>query len=69
LPWPPHGDTAKIRATVVRKTKTDRRDARHLLTLVWEEPFPEICVPDPTARDLRSLFAHQMRLVRVRTML
>src|SRR6266568_554791 len=27
------GDAAKIRATVVRKTKTDRRDARHILTL------------------------------------
>jgi len=28
------GDAAKIRAMVVRKTKTDRRDARHLLDLI-----------------------------------
>src|SRR5262249_38150865 len=27
------GDAAKIRAMVVRKTKTDRRDARHMLEL------------------------------------
>src|SRR5262245_44297455 len=28
------GDASKIRAMVVRKTKTDRRDARHLLDLL-----------------------------------
>jgi len=28
------GEAAKIRAMVVRKTKTDRRDARHLLDLL-----------------------------------
>ncbi len=28
------GDAAKIRAMVVRKTKTDRRDARHILDLL-----------------------------------
>ena len=28
------GEAAKIRAMVVRKTKTDRRDARHLLELL-----------------------------------
>jgi transposase len=33
------GDVAKIRATVVRRTKTDRRDARHILTL--EDRGPE----------------------------
>jgi transposase len=63
------GDAAKIRATVVRKTKTDRRDARHILTLLREERFPQIWVPDPSARDLRSLVAHRMRLVRIRTMI
>jgi transposase len=63
------GDAAKIRASVVRKTKTDRRDARHLLTLLREERFPQIWVPDPGARDLRALVAHRMRLVRIRTML
>jgi len=62
------GDAAKIRASVVRKTKTDRRDARHLLTLVREERFPSIWVPDPSERDLRALVAHRMRMVRIRTM-
>ncbi len=63
------GDAAKIRATVVRKTKTDRRDARHILRLLSEDRFPAIWVPDPAVRDLRALVAHRMRLVRIRTML
>jgi transposase len=63
------GDAGKIRATVVRKTKTDRRDARHILTLLTENRFPAIWVPDPTVRDLRALVGHRMRLVRVRTMI
>jgi transposase len=62
------GDAAKIRASVVRKTKTDRRDARHILTLLAENRFPAIWIPDPTTRDLRALIAHRMRLVRLRTM-
>ena len=36
------GDAAKIRATVVGRTKTDRRDARQVLTLLREERFPVI---------------------------
>lgn len=63
------GDAAKIRAAVVRKIKTDRRDAHHILTLLSERRFPTIWVPDPEARDLRALIAHRMRLMRVRTML
>ncbi len=63
------GDAAKIRAAVVRKTKTDRRDARHILTLVREDRFPAIWVPDPGVRDLRALVGHRMRLVRIRTMI
>jgi transposase len=62
------GDAAKIRATVVRRTKTDRRDARHILTLLREDWFPAIWVPDPDVRDVRALVAHRMRLVRARTM-
>jgi len=31
------GEAAKIRAMVVRKTKTDRRDAQHLLDLLKHE--------------------------------
>ena len=62
------GDAAKIRAMVVRKTKTDRRDALHSLDLLRHDRFPTIWVPDPATRDLRALLAHRMRLVRIRTM-
>jgi len=61
-------DAAKIRAMVPRITKTDRRDAAHLLHLLVEDRFPLIWVPDPGVRDLRALVAHRMRLVRMRTM-
>src|SRR5262252_6645595 len=62
------GDAAKIRAMVVRKTKTDRRDALHLLDLLSHDRFPDVWVPDPATRDLRTLLMHRMRLVRIRTM-
>ena len=39
------GDAAKIRASVVRKQKTDRRDAEHLLDLLRENRFPRIWQP------------------------
>jgi transposase len=57
-----------MRAMVVRKTKTDRRDARHSLDLLRHDRFPAIWVPDPATRDLRALLMHRMRLVRIRTM-
>src|SRR5690349_10286248 len=53
---------------VVRKTKTDRRDARHLLDLLRHDRFPTVWIPDPDTRDLRALVAHRVRLVRMRTM-
>jgi transposase len=62
------GEAAKIRAMVVRKTKTDRRDARHLLDLLQHDRFPSVWIPDPATRDLRALIAHRVRLVRMRTM-
>ena len=62
------GDAAKMRAMVVRKTKTDRRDALHSLDLLRHDRFPTIWVPDPATRDLRALLTHRMRLVRIRTM-
>ena len=62
------GEAAKIRAMVVRKTKTDRRDARHLLDLLKHDRFPTVWIPDPGTRDLRALIAHRVRLVRMRTM-
>jgi transposase len=39
------GDAAKIRAMIVRKTKTDRRDALHLLDLLKHDRRPGIWVP------------------------
>jgi transposase len=62
------GEAAKIRALVVRKTKTDRRDARHLLDLLQHDRFPTVWIPDPDTRDRRALIAHRVRLVRMRTM-
>lgn len=62
------GEASKIRAMVVRKTKTDRRDARHLLDLLRHDRFPSVWMPDPGTRDLRALIAHRVRLVRMRTM-
>jgi len=63
------GEAAKIRAMVVRKTKTDRRDAQHLLDLLKHDRFPTVWMPDPTTRDLRALIAHRVRLIRMRTMI
>jgi transposase len=53
---------------VVRKTKTDRRDARHLRDLLKDDRFPGVWIPDPMTRDLRALIKHRLRLVRIRTM-
>jgi transposase len=63
------GEAAKIRAMVVRKTKTDLRDARHLLDLLKHDRFPIVWIPDPATRDLRALIKHRLRLVRIRTMI
>ena len=62
------GEAAKIRAMVVRKIKTDRRDARHLRDLLKDDRFPVVWIPDPATRDLRALIKHRLRLVRMRTM-
>src|SRR5499425_1922517 len=62
------GEAAKIRAMVVRKTKTDRRDARHLLDLLKHDRFPVVWIPDGDTRDRRALVAHRVRLIRMRTM-
>ena len=39
------GDAAQIRASYVRKQKTDRRDAGHILRLLMESRFPRLWVP------------------------
>src|SRR5712671_6885993 len=61
------GDAAQIRASYVRKQKTDRRDASHLLKLLLEDRFPRIWVPNRDERDLRQLLLHRHKLVEMRT--
>ena len=63
------GDAAKIRASYVRKQKTDKRDAGHILKLLLENRFPRIWVPNQQQRDLRQLLLHRHKLVGVRTRL
>ena len=63
------GDSAKIRASEVRKQKTDERDARLILDLLLSRRFPKIWVPTPAERDLRQLLWHRHKLVSLRTML
>lgn len=60
------GDAAQIRASVVRKQKTDARDAAHLLQLLIEERFPRIWRPTMAERDLRQLVWHRQKLVWMR---
>jgi len=61
------GDPAQIRAKRVRKKKTDREDAVHILNLMLKEDFPRIWVPTPENRDQRQLLLHWHRLVQMRT--
>jgi transposase len=60
------GDAAKIRAAVVRKQKTDARDAAHLLELLCSDRFPKIWRPSGEERDLRQLVWHRQKLVWMR---
>lgn len=61
------GDAAKIRASYVRKQKTDKRDAGHILQLLIEGRFPRIWAPSSEQRDVRQLLLHRHRLVEMRT--
>lgn len=61
------GDAAAIRASYVRKQKTDRRDAGHILKLLMEGRFPRLWVPTAEQRDLRQLLIHRHKLVEIRT--
>lgn len=61
------GDAGKIRATQVRRQKTDRRDAEQLLELLENNRFPAIWVPSAEERDLRQLLLHRHKLVQMRT--
>jgi hypothetical protein len=62
------GDSAKIRASEVRKQRTDERDASLILDLLLSKRFPKIWVPTPAERDLRQLLWHRHKLVCPRTM-
>ena len=57
------GHASEIRAGVVRKQKTDARDAAHLLRLLVEKRFPRIWIPSPAERDARQLLRHRYKLV------
>ena len=61
------GDAAKIRASYVRKQKTDKRDAGHILKLLLEKRFPRLWTPDAASRDQRQLLIHRHKLVEMRT--
>jgi len=61
------GDAARVRAAVVRKQKTDRADAEHLLRLLMEDRFPRIWVPSLEVRDVRQLLVERHKQVQART--
>ena len=60
------GDAAQIRASYVRKQKTDKRDAAHILRLLVEGRFPRLWVPSSEQRDVRQLLIHRHKLVEIR---
>jgi transposase len=60
------GDAARIRAKQVRKQKTDRRDAAHILDLLLKNDFPRIWTPSRAERDQRQLLIHRYKLVTLR---
>ena len=51
----------------MRKQKTDKRDAAHILRLVMEDRFPKLWTPDREQRDLRQLLLHRHKLVEIRS--
>ena len=61
------GDAAAIRASYVRRQKTDKRDAAHILRLLRENRFPRLWTPDREQRDLRQLVLHRHKLVEIRS--
>ena len=61
------GDAAQIRRLVVRRQKTDRRDAQHILQLLMDGRFPRLWVPSVAIRDVRQLLRHRQKLVEMRS--
>jgi transposase len=61
------GDATEIRASNPRKQKTDKRDARHILSLLVQDRFPAIWQPPVENDEMRQLLLHRCRMVRMRT--
>ena len=61
------GNAGEIRAAMVRKQKTDSRDALHILNLLLQGRFPRIWIASPAERDLRQLLRHRHKMVCLRT--
>jgi transposase len=61
------GDAAVIRAKRVRKKKTNREDALHIVRLLLKDDFPRIWVASWENRDLRQLLWPGHRMVQTRT--
>jgi transposase len=53
------GEAAQIRASYVRKQKTDQRDAKHILQLLVDGRFSRIWIPGAEMRDHRQLLIHR----------
>jgi transposase len=63
------GDAAEIRAREVRKQKTDRREAEHLLQWLRDDRFRRIWVPRLEAREVRQWLGHGHKQVQSGTRL
>jgi transposase len=61
------GDASAIRASNPRKQKTDKRDARHILSLLLEHRFPVVWQPPVENEELRQLLLHGCAMVRMRS--
>ena len=60
------GEAAQIRASMVRRQKTDEGDAKHILELLLQESFLWLWV-EPGATDTRRLLLHRHHMVGSRT--
>src|ERR1700746_3290534 len=61
------GDAAEIQTKRVRKQKTDRPDAKHILKLLLADRFPRLWGPSANNRVLRQLLWHRHRMVQALT--
>ena len=61
------GDATRIRASNPRRQKTDKRDARHIFTLLVEDRFPAVWQPPLENEQQRQLLLHRCRMVQMRT--